>query len=195
MVPESVVVGSMGLSRFECNLNVKNYQDFDTWCRRHSMQVTYGRHIVAKVVHDLRDCPQMDELRRRVCASKLSISLPTLYRTLRHLLEFGIVERHRFRDGPARYEPALDEHQAHLINVTSGRVIAFRSDEIERLQGEVVSLLGYQLIGHMLDLCGVPLRRRKHRSASPQPFSRYGRPASMVRVIWWPEDKRRGSAP
>jgi len=147
-----------------CLLKAKGYKDFEAWCREHGHRATDRRRTVAKIVLASRDYPNMDELCSRIRAANPRISLPTVYRTLRLLADFGVIERHTFGEGPARYGPAPREHQDHLIDVASGTVIEFHSDKIERLQREVVGSLGYRLTGHTLELYGVAVRATKaHR--------------------------------
>lgn len=120
---------------------------------------------MALIILASRDYPDVDELRSRVRSANPRISLATLYRTLRLLVESGLIERHTFRGGPARYRPVGDEHQDHLIDVTSDRVVEFRSDMIERLQGKIAALLGYRLTGHKLELYGEPVGTpERHRA-------------------------------
>ena len=93
-------------------------------------------------------------------------SLATVYRTVKRFEEAGILERHAFRDGRARYEAAPDSHHDHLIDLDTGKVIEFRSEEIERLQAEIARRLGYDLVGHRLELYAHPARRRGKRTES-----------------------------
>jgi len=148
-----------------CLLKAKSYKDFDLWCREHGHRATDRRRTVAKIVLASQDYPNVDELYSRIRAANPRISLPTIYRTLRLLADFGMIERYTFGGGPARYGPAPHEHQDHLIDVAHGRVIEFRSDEIERLQWEVAGSLGYRLTGYKLELYAEPLRApKRHRS-------------------------------
>ena len=146
------------MSRARCCVNLKSLQDVDAWCRAHGLRVTERQRIVAKIVVDSRDYPDFDELRRRIAAVSPRISLATVYRTLRLLVGLGLIERHTFQGRPACYGPALAKRQGHLIDIASGRVIEFQSDEIERLEGEIARLLGYRLTGHKLELYGEPVR-------------------------------------
>ena len=135
-------------------MNPRSYKGFDSWWREHNLRVTDGRRVIAEVVLAARDFPDVNELHRRVGAVSPHISLATLYRTLRLLTKFGIIERHKFQGSQARYGPARSEHQDHLIDINTGRVIEFRSDEIERLQVEMAARLGYRLTGYRLELFG-----------------------------------------
>jgi Fur family transcriptional regulator, ferric uptake regulator len=89
------------------------------------------------------------------------VSLATVYRAVKRFEEAGIIERHAFRDGRARYETAQTRHHDHLIDLESGRVVEFRSEEIERLQAEIADRLGYELVGHRLELYAVPVSKPK----------------------------------
>ena len=133
-------------------------QDVDAWCRAHGLRGTAKQRMVAKIVLDSRDYPDLDELRRRIATVSPRISLATVYRTLRLLVGLGLIKRHTFQGTRARYGPALDKRQGHLIDIASGRVIEFQSVEIERLEGEIAGLLGYRLTGHKLELYVEPVR-------------------------------------
>jgi Fur family ferric uptake transcriptional regulator len=121
---------------------------------------------VAKIVLDSQDYPDLDQLRLRIGAVNPRISLATVYRTLRLLVGLGLVERHTFQGSRTRYGPALDQHRDHLIDVTSGRVIEFHSEEIERLQDDIARHLGFRLTGHRLELYGEPVQAPKRHSSS-----------------------------
>jgi Fur family ferric uptake transcriptional regulator len=128
-------------------------------CRSKGMPITSQRRLIARVLAEARDHPDVIELRRRVARLDNRVSLATVYRTLRLLAEAGIVERCAFAEGRARYEKAPTMHHDHLIDVTTGRVIEFRSVEIERLQTAIARKHGYRVVGHRLQLFAVPLRR------------------------------------
>ncbi len=148
----------------QMSLIPKTCGDFDLWCRRHGLRVTNKRRAVAEIALHSKDYPDLDQLRSRIAAVNPRISLATVYNTLRLLVEFGLIERHKFRGSPARYGPTHQVRQGHLIDVQSGRVIEFRSNEIESLVGEVAALLGYRLTGHTLGLYGEPIRASRRRS-------------------------------
>lgn len=130
-------------------------------CREKGMRMTGQRRVIARVLSDAEDHPDVEEVHRR--ASKLdgNISLSTVYRTVRLLEDKGILDRHAFQDGRARYEEVAKEHHDHLIDLKSGRVIEFRNEEVERLQEKIARELGYRLIDHKLELYGVPLADKK----------------------------------
>jgi Fur family ferric uptake transcriptional regulator len=103
----------------------------------------------------------VEELHRRASKIDDKISISTVYRTLRLLEDAGIIERHDFRDGRSRYEPVPDEHHDHLINLRTGEVTEFRSEDIERMQEAIARMLGFKLVDHRLELYGVPLDEKK----------------------------------
>jgi len=109
------------------------------------------------------DHPDVEELYRRCVKVDDRISISTVYRTVKLFEDAGIIERHDFREGRARYEQIPDAHHDHLINLRTGEVIEFQSDEIERLQAEVARRLGYKLVDHRLELYAVPLDDEKRR--------------------------------
>ncbi|MFG1360776.1 Fur family transcriptional regulator [Xanthobacter pseudotagetidis] len=121
------------------------------------MRMTEQRRVIARVLSGAADHPDVEELYRRAAAIDDKISISTVYRTVKMLEDAGIIERHDFGDGRARYEQMPDEHHDHLIDLRSGRVIEFRSEEIERLQEEMARRLGFKLVGHRLELYAVPL--------------------------------------
>ena len=126
-------------------------------CADNGLRMTEQRRIIARVLSVSDDHPDAEELHRRANALDASISLATVYRTVKLFEDSGIIERHDFRDGRARYEEVPDEHHDHLIDVKSGRVVEFHSEEIEKLQEEIARKLGYKLVDHRLELYGVPL--------------------------------------
>ena len=125
------------------------------------MRMTEQRRVIARVLSDAADHPDVEEVYRRASALDRNISLSTVYRTVRLFEEVGILERHEFGDGRARYEQAAGDHHDHLIDLNSGKVIEFRNEQIERLQKLVAEELGYKLIDHRLELFGVPLQEKK----------------------------------
>lgn len=130
-------------------------------CAKKGMRMTEQRRVIARVLSEADDHPDVEEVHRRAHARDRRISLSTVYRTVRRLEEAGILERHEFGDGRARYEPAQHSHHDHLIDVKTGQVIEFRNEQIERLQERVAEELGYRLTGHRLELFGTPLKKRK----------------------------------
>lgn len=120
--------------------------------------MTGQRRVIARVLSEADDHPDVEEVYRRASAIDPKISIATVYRTVRLFEESGILERHDFGDGRARYERHPTQHHDHLIDTASGRVIEFQSDEIEALQREIAKRLGFTLTGHRLELFGVPLK-------------------------------------
>lgn len=119
--------------------------------------MTGQRRVIARVIGEAQDHPDVVELHRRAAAVDDRISLSTVYRTVRLLESEGIIERLEFRDGRSRYERAAQEHHDHLINLDTGAVIEFRSEAIEALQAEIARQLGFRLVSHRLELYAVPL--------------------------------------
>jgi Fur family transcriptional regulator, ferric uptake regulator len=131
-------------------------------CAERGMRMTGQRRIIARVLSEAEDHPDVEEVYRRASAQDPHISLSTVYRTVRVFESKGILERHEFGDGKrARYEPAGHGHHDHLINVKTGEVIEFRNEQIEKLQEAVARELGFRLIGHRLELFGTPLKPGK----------------------------------
>jgi Fur family ferric uptake transcriptional regulator len=126
-------------------------------CLDKGMRMTEQRRVVARVLSESQDHPDVEELYRRAAAVDPHISIATVYRTVRLLQEAGIVERHDFRDGRSRYEQAGDQHHDHLIDMKSGEVVEFYDEEIERLKAAIAERLGFRLVDHRLELYGVPL--------------------------------------
>jgi Fur family transcriptional regulator, ferric uptake regulator len=129
-------------------------------CAEQGMRMTGQRRTIARVLSDADDHPNVEEVHARAHRIDARISLSTVYRTLRLFEQKGILARHAFGEGPRRYEAARREHHDHLIDVDGGHVIEFRSEEIEKLQERVARELGFELVGHRLELYGVPLRTR-----------------------------------
>lgn len=123
------------------------------------LRMTDQRRVIARVLGEACDHPDVEELYARAARIDARISLATVYRTVKLFEEAGLLERHEFGDGRARYEDAERDHHDHLIDVTTGQVIEFVDPEIEALQEKIAARLGYQLIGHRLELLGVPTRK------------------------------------
>ncbi|MCF4096996.1 Fur family transcriptional regulator [Maritalea mediterranea] len=126
-------------------------------CERSGMRMTEQRRVIARVLEGATDHPDVEELYRRASKIDERISLSTVYRTVNLFEEAGLVAKHDFKDGRARFEPIPDEHHDHLIDVRSGRVIEFRNEEIEAIQEVIARKLGYKLVDHRLELYAVPL--------------------------------------
>ena len=130
-------------------------------CADKGLRMTEQRRVIARVLSDATDHPDAEELYRRASALDPHISIATVYRTVKLFEDAGILERHDFRDGRARYEEAPDAHHDHLINVQTGQVIEFRNEDIEKLQKRVAEELGFELVDHRLELYGVPKGAKK----------------------------------
>ena len=131
--------------------------DIEARCAAKGMRMTDQRRVIARVLGAAADHPDVEELHRRCAAIDERISMSTVYRTVKLFEDAGIIERHDFREGRARYEQMREQHHDHLINLRTGEVIEFQSEEIERLQSEVARRLGYRLVDHRLELYAVPL--------------------------------------
>lgn len=121
------------------------------------MKMTGQRRVIAQVISDANDHPDVEEVYKRSSKIDPHISIATVYRTVRLFEDAGIVEKHDFGDGRARYEEATDAHHDHLIDVKSGKVVEFYNEELERLKDKVAKELGYKLVDHRLELYAVPL--------------------------------------
>ncbi len=128
-------------------------------CEAKGLRMTDQRRIVARVVGEAVDHPDVEELYSRAVRIDPRISLATVYRAVKLFEEAGILEKLEFGDGRARYEDAERDHHDHLIDVNSGEVIEFVDPEIEALQERIAARLGYRLIGHRLELLGVPIKK------------------------------------
>ncbi len=126
-------------------------------CEANGLRMTDQRRTIAGILQDADDHPDVEELYNRASAVDPRISLATVYRTVKLFEETGILEKHEFGDGRARYEAADRDHHDHLIDVHSGEVIEFVDPEIEKLQERIAAKLGYRLMGHRLELYAVPL--------------------------------------
>lgn len=129
-------------------------------CEAMGLRMTGQRRIIAQVLEDSQDHPDVEELYARASGQDAGISIATVYRTVKLFEEAGILDRLEFGDGRARYEDAERDHHDHLIDMNSGEVIEFVDPEIEALQERIAAKLGYELRGHKLELYGVPARKR-----------------------------------
>ena len=134
-------------------------------CKIKGVRLTDQRKIIARVMSDskekygAKDHPDVDELHRRVTELDSKISIATVYRTVKLFEESGILAKHEFKGGKARYEQSPDEHHDHLIDINSGEIIEFVDKEIEKLQNEVAKKLGYKLVDHKLELYGSKIKK------------------------------------
>jgi len=134
-------------------------------CQEQGMKMTGQRRVIARVLSAASDHPDVEELHRRAVAADPHISIATVYRTVRLFEEAGILERLDFGDGRARYEEAGGDHHDHLIDVNSGKVMEFHNAAIEALQEKIAAEFGYRLVGHKLELFGVPLEKGEAEDA------------------------------
>ena len=128
-------------------------------CETKGLRMTDQRRTIAKLLESTNDHPDVEELHKRVNQVDKSISLATVYRTVKLFEESGILDKLEFGDGRARYEDADREHHDHLINIQNGEVIEFVDSDIELLQEKIATKLGYRLLGHKLERYGVPLNK------------------------------------
>lgn len=139
---------------------IPDANQIEALCLAKGMRMTEQRRIIARVLSGAADHPDVEEVYARASAIDPKISISTVYRTVRLFEDAGILEKHDFRDGRARYEPVPDEHHDHLIDLRSGKVIEFRSEDIEKLQTRIARELGFELIDHRLELYCIPLKEK-----------------------------------
>ena len=128
-------------------------------CMKKGVRLTDQRKLVAKVMSESEDHPDVDELHKRVNKIDSKISIATVYRTVKLFEESGILAKHDFKGNKARYEQALKEHHDHLININTGEIIEFVNKDIEKLQEQVAEKLGYRLVDHRLELYGLKIKK------------------------------------
>ena len=138
--------------------------NIEALCTAKGMRMTEQRRVIARVLAGSGDHPDVEELYRRCAAVDEHISISTVYRTVKLFEDAGIIERHDFREGRARYEQIPESHHDHLIDIESGKVIEFRNEEIEGLQRAVAEKLGYRLMDHRLELYAVPMKRDESKN-------------------------------
>lgn len=135
--------------------------DVEALCAEKGLRITEQRRVIARVLSESEDHPDVEALHARASAIDAGISIATVYRTVRLFEEAGILERHDFGDGRARYEAAHDSHHDHLIDVETGRVVEFVDQELEALQRKIAERLGFRLVDHRMELYGVALSRER----------------------------------
>jgi Fur family transcriptional regulator, ferric uptake regulator len=128
-------------------------------CEARGLRMTDQRRVVARVIGESEDHPDVEELYARAAKVDPKISIATVYRTVKLFEEAGILDKLEFGDGRARYEDAERDHHDHLIDVNSGDVIEFVDPDIEELQERIAARLGYKLVGHRLELLGIPIKK------------------------------------
>jgi Fur family transcriptional regulator, ferric uptake regulator len=135
--------------------------DVEALCADKGLRITEQRRIIAKILSESEDHPDVETLHSRASAIDPKISIATVYRTVRLFEEAGILERHEFGDGRSRYEAVSDEHHDHLIDVETGKVVEFVDEELEALQKRIAERLGFRLVDHRMELYGVALNRSR----------------------------------
>ncbi|MBI1274298.1 MAG: transcriptional repressor [Alphaproteobacteria bacterium] len=124
-------------------------------CVERGLKMTEQRRVISRVLSDAHDHPDVEEVYRRAHSLDPHISIATVYRTMRLFEEANVIERLDFGDGRARYEESRDEHHHHLIDLNSGEVVEFQDEDLEKLKEKIATSLGYDLVGHRLELYGV----------------------------------------
>ena len=135
--------------------------DVEALCADKGLRITEQRRVIARILSESEDHPDVETLHERASAIDPKISIATVYRTVRLFEEAGILARHEFGDGRARYEAASDEHHDHLIDVETGKVVEFADEELEDLQKRIAEKLGFRLVDHRMELYGVSLNRNR----------------------------------
>ena len=133
--------------------------DLEALCAERGLRITEQRRVIARVLSESEDHPDVEKLHARAMLADPRISIATVYRTVRLFEEAGILDRHDFGDGRARYEAAPEAHHDHLIDVETGKVIEFVDPELEALQRQIAEKLGFRLVDHRMELYGVRLDR------------------------------------
>ena len=133
--------------------------DIENKCIKQGVRLTDQRRLVAQIMSEATDHPDVDELHKRVSKADSKISIATVYRTVKLFEEAGIVAKHDFKGNKARYEEAPQEHHDHLIDVNTGEITEFVNEDIEKLQQKVAEKLGYKLVDHRLELYGSKIKK------------------------------------
>jgi Fur family ferric uptake transcriptional regulator len=133
--------------------------DIEALCAQRGLRITEQRRVIARVLSESTDHPDVEKLHARATSVDPGISIATVYRTVRLFEEAGILDRHDFGDGRARYEAAPEAHHDHMIDVESGNVIEFVDPELESLQRQIAEKLGFRLVDHRMELFGVKIDR------------------------------------
>jgi len=128
-------------------------------CKQRGVRLTDQRRLIAKVMSQSSDHPDVDELHKRISKIDEKVSIATVYRTVKLFEESGIIEKLDFKGGKARYEQSPDIHHDHLIDVNTGEIVEFVDEEIEKLQNKVAEKLGYKLVDHRLELYGIKSKK------------------------------------
>lgn len=138
--------------------------DIEALCQERGLRITEQRRVIARVLSESSDHPDVEKLHQRATVIDPGISIATVYRTVRLFEEAGILDRHDFGDGRARYEAAPEAHHDHMIDVETGNVIEFVDPELEALQRQIAEKLGFRLVDHRMELFGVKIEREGETS-------------------------------
>ena len=133
--------------------------DIENKCKEKGVKLTEQRKLIAKVMSDSANHPDVDELHKKVGKFDSKISIATVYRTVKLFEEASIVAKHDFKGNKARYEQASEEHHDHLIDINTGEITEFVNEDIEKLQRQVAEKLGYKLVDHRLELYGSKIKK------------------------------------
>ena len=133
--------------------------DIEGKCKQKGVRLTDQRKLIAQVMSESENHPDVDELHKKVSKFDSKISIATIYRTVKLFEEAGIVAKHDFKGSKSRYEQAPEEHHDHLIDINSGEITEFVNEEIEKLQKQVAEKLGYKLVDHRLELYGTKIKK------------------------------------
>jgi Fur family ferric uptake transcriptional regulator len=147
------------IARAAMELPLNQKIDLEQLCAEKGLRITEQRRVIARVLSESDDHPDVELLHSRASAIDSKISIATVYRTVRLFEEAGILDRHDFGDGRSRYEPVPEAHHDHLIDVETGKVVEFVDPEVEALQRQIAERLGYRLVDHRMELYGVRLTR------------------------------------
>ena len=134
--------------------------EIENKCLAKGVRLTEQRKLVAKVMSESEDHPDVDELHKRISKLDSKISIATVYRTVKLFEESGILEKHDFKGTKARYEQAPQEHHDHLIDINTGEITEFVNEDIEKIQQQVAEKLGYKLVDHRLELYGQKIKKK-----------------------------------
>ena len=135
--------------------------DIEDKCIKNGVRLTEQRKLVARIMSESDDHPDVDELHKRISKVDSKISIATVYRTVKLFEESGIVAKHDFKGNKSRYEKAPEEHHDHLIDINTGEIMEFVNEDIEKLQKQVAEKLGYKLVDHRLELYGSKIKNKK----------------------------------
>ena len=135
--------------------------DIENKCIKNGVRLTEQRKLVAKIMSESDDHPDVDELHKRISKVDSKISIATVYRTVKLFEESGIVAKHDFKGNKSRYEQTTEEHHDHLIDINTGEIMEFVNEDIEKLQKQVAEKLGYKLVDHRLELYGLKIKNQK----------------------------------